>query len=49
MPNDPYTRLGVKIKREHKPWIMIVAWLAMLGLFLYGVVRVAEKYSVDWP
>jgi hypothetical protein len=41
----------MRIKREHKPWLMILAWLALLGVFLYCVVKVSEKYSgsIDWP
>ena len=52
MKHDPrHTMWGVKIKREHKPWLSIIAYGLLLAVFIYGVIKLAEKYSgqVDWP
>jgi hypothetical protein len=48
---DDLTNFGIRIPREVKPWVSILAWLIFIGMFLYGIAKVAERFSDDvtWP
>jgi hypothetical protein len=48
---DPHYTGLVRIKREHKPWVLIFSWLILMAVFVYGIVKLAELYEgkVDWP